>query len=102
MSPTGVQGQMNLTVAVTEQVDDSFEVGGEDPGTVVYKANIKWDSPVSRSRNVFNVSRASYNTPKLRFSCRNDFNKRGGALGNVDCIIEGTFKEKKVVVPPPV
>jgi hypothetical protein len=62
---------------------------------------MKWDSPVSKQRNIFNMSRSKLNHPKIKFACK-DYNKRGGALGNIECAISGVIKEplppKPVVV----
>lgn len=93
LAPTGVQGEFQLTALA--EIDDFSE-----DKVPVYEAKIKWDSPVTRQRNVFNVTRAEDNTPKINFRCRDDYNKRGGALGNVDCKIDGVYKEKKVHPPP--
>ena len=37
---------------------------------------------------------------KIRLKCKDDYNKRGGALGYVECALEGIFKEI-VETPPP-
>jgi hypothetical protein len=52
---------------------------------------------------VFNVTKvgAENMTHKLNFTCKNDYNKLGGALGNVECKISGVFREKKVLPLPP-
>jgi hypothetical protein len=61
---------------------------------IIYRAQVKWDSPVFRQTNRLNVSYPfAGNHEKLRFTCRKDYNKRGGALGNVECTIEGSIKE---------
>ena len=95
MSPTGVQGEMQLLASA---IEDDFS----DERLVIFQANIKWDSPVTRQRNVFNVTKSEeMNDPRITFKCKDDFNKRGGALGNIDCKIEGVYREKKVIPPEP-
>lgn len=62
---------------------------------------MKWDSPVSKQRNIFKMTQSKLNHPKIKFACK-DYNKRGGALGNIECAISGVIKEplppKPVVV----
>jgi hypothetical protein len=38
---------------------------------------------------------------KIRLKCKDDYNKRGGALGYVECALEGIFKEIVETLPPP-
>lgn len=92
MIPVGVEGVATLTVR--EEYDHS---------PPVLKAILFWDSPVMKSKNKFNITFIEgVNDDNLKFTCREDFNKRGGALGNVECILEGTFKKIQNVVDPPV
>ena len=45
------------------------------------------------------MSRSKLNHPKIKFACK-DYNKRGGALGNIECAISGVIKEP--LAPKPV
>jgi len=47
---------------------------------------------VSKQRNIFNKSQSKLNHPKIKFTCK-DYNKRGGAIGNIECAISGVIKE---------
>ena len=59
---------------------------------------IKWDSPVTKQRNTFNVTRSVTTDDRLYLKCKDDYNNKGGALGNVECIFSGRIREK---IPPP-
>jgi hypothetical protein len=61
---------------------------------LIFKAGLYFDSPFMKTKNRFNFTVAKDSTSKLRFWCRDDFNKKGGALGNVDCFFEGAIREK--------
>jgi hypothetical protein len=45
------------------------------------------------------LTQSQSNHPSLKFSCSEDFNKRGGALGNIYCEISGRIKDKPIVLP---
>lgn len=47
---------------------------------------------MSKQRNIFNKSQSKLNHPKIKFTCK-DYNKRGGAIGNIECAISGVIKE---------
>ena len=68
----------------------------------VFLAKIKWDSPVTKQRNTFNVTRNPSNDQRLVLKCSDEYNKRGGALGNVECTFSGRIREKIPPPPPPV
>lgn len=47
-----------------------------------------------KSKNTFNFTLKKDTTEsKLLIICRDDYNKRGGALGNIDCTLEGELRE---------
>jgi hypothetical protein len=68
----------------------------------IFQARIYWDSPITKNKNRFNATTAKASHKKLTFSCTDDFNRKGGALGFVECVLYGSFKEKPVVkeLPP--
>ena len=66
----------------------------------VYQAGFFWDSPLMKSKNRFNFTVAKASNEKLKLFCKNDFNKRGGALGNVECFLQGEIKEKPKAALP--
>jgi hypothetical protein len=78
-SPTGVEGSMNLTVLNIESNQE------------IYRATVKWDSPALKAKNFFSVD--ANGEEKIKMTCRDDYNKKGGALGNIECTIEGRIKE---------
>ncbi len=58
-----------------------------------------FDSPyISKQKNSFNVTnlyeKQNSEAVGLKLSCRDDFNRQGGALGNVDCFFEGEYRSK--------
>jgi len=92
MIPVGVEGVATLTIR--EEYDHSHPA---------LKAVLFWDSPVMKSKNKFNITYIEgLNNDNLKLTCREDFNKRGGALGNVECLLESTLKEIPKVAEPPV
>lgn len=65
----------------------------------VYQAGFYWDSPLMQSRNRFNFTVAHASNPRLRLTCKDDYNRRGGALGNVWCELTGRIKDKPLELP---
>lgn len=82
-SPTGVEGSMKVSVV---NVDSKQEI---------YRAAVKWDSPAMKAKNIFSMDVSG--EEKIKLTCKDDYNKRGGALGNIECTIEGRIKEIEVV-----
>jgi hypothetical protein len=66
---------------------------------VIYRGEIKWESPQTKAKNNLNVTAKM--DSKIRLKCKDDYNKRGGALGYVECALEGIFKEIVETLPPP-
>ena len=88
--PSGTSGKLDIKVRTLKPVS-----GVDKPSTLI-EQRLAWDSPFSKQKNSFNVihinSKNHSNSMKnqtLRFTCRDDYNKRGGALGNIECFIEG-------------
>lgn len=90
MAPVGVEGEMRVSgfIKNTENTDWS-----EEQEKLIFKAGFYFDSPFTNNKNRFNYTIAKESSPKLKLWCRDDFNKKGGALGNVDCYLEGTFRD---------
>lgn len=44
---------------------------------------------------------SSSNHPNVTFKCSKDYNRKGGALGYVECKVVGTVREKWIPPPPP-
>lgn len=59
LSPTGVNGALLLSAKLLEAPEDYEKL--EDLSPDVFSAQIKWDSPVTKQRNTFNVTRSSNN-----------------------------------------
>jgi hypothetical protein len=55
---------------------------------------------VTKQRNTFNVTRSITNDDGLKLKCSDEYNKKGGALGNVECTLSGRIREK-IPIPPP-
>lgn len=92
LAPTGVEGEMRLTGFIKNTLHtDWWEVDEK----LIFKAGLYFDSPLMSNRNRFNYTVAKESSPKLKLWCRDDFNRKGGALGNVDCYLEGTFRQIK-------
>ena len=56
---------------------------------------------MTRYKNTFNVTRSLNNDSRINLKC-SDYNKKGGALGNVECTFSGRIREKIPPPPPPV
>jgi hypothetical protein len=56
---------------------------------------------VTKQRNTFNVTRSITNDDGLKLKCSDEYNKKGGALGNVECTLSGRIREKIPIPPPP-
>ena len=81
-SPTGVEGSMNVTVVNIESNQE------------IYRASVKWDSPALKAKNLFALD--VNGDEKIKMTCKDDYNKKGGALGNIECTIEGRIKDKMI------
>ncbi len=79
---------MTAKLVVDDGVDNPTE--GE-----IFRAQISWDSPMFGQKNQLKIELAEGNNKQIIFTCRDDYNKRGGALGNVECKIDGVVVEKK-------
>jgi Aegerolysin len=100
MAPSGVEGEMLMMGFIKNTENTEWSTGSATYGErLIFKAGIYFDSPFVREKNRFNYTIAKDSTPKIRLWCKDDFNKRGGALGNVDCYVEGTFREKQKALP---
>jgi hypothetical protein len=81
--------------ALSERIDGVTKI------QQVYQAGLYWDSPLMHSKNRFNFTVAHASNPRLRLMCKDDYNRRGGALGNVWCEMTGRIKDKPLELPQP-
>lgn len=100
LSPTGVNGELSFSATLMEAPEDYEQL--KDLTPEIFSAMIKWDSPVTKQRNTFNVTRSPTNDYRLKLKCSDEYNKKGGALGNVECTFSGRIREKIPPPPPPV
>ena len=66
---------------------------------VIYNTTLIWDSPVMKKKNKFAVILRKNETQKIQLIC-NDYNFKGGPLGNIKCTLEGRIRDKVIPEPP--
>lgn len=88
--PSGVEGSMFLKGVVANSKTTFY--------AQIFQARLFWDSPHTKAKNRFNATTARASHKKLSLTCTEDFNRKGGALGFVECVLEGSYKEKPPVV----
>ena len=98
LAPAGAEGEMRLSGFIKNTENTEWSELDEK---LIFKAGFYFDSPFIKEKNRFNYTIAKESTPKLKLWCRDDYNKKGGALGNIDCFLEGTFREKPKELPGP-
>lgn len=95
LAPVGVEGSMLLKGFVKYALPEESNPNemGAAVEEIVFQSGLFWDSPFLRQKNRFNFTVAKKSNPKITLTC-SDYNKAGGALGNIDCVLEGTIKEE--------
>jgi len=97
MAPAGVEGEMLVSGFIKNTENTEWKEVDEK---LIFKAGFYFDSPIMVTRkNRFNYTIAKESSPKLKLWCRDDFNRQGGALGNIDCYLEGAFREQPKALP---